>query len=166
MEKFVIQTSRNENGKTTSLLTLLQSRHSSTSSTGSESVLKKRKALGNDQEDSEKKKARIREQINEEWNSRESRVSSDLDLRCLAKQSQQKARNYVGWKMDNEGNKVYTTFRNGGKVQVSGQEAFRLALADGKIKPKEKEGIKIYKPEKEPEIQSSTKENMRNFFNK
>lgn len=104
-----------------------------------------------------------KEVIKSEWEARDSSAMSSFDLHCLQKQSQLKARNYVGWKMDREGNKVYATFRNGEKVQVSGQEAFRLALADGKIvkKPK-KDEIQEYKEEEEPQkkelIKAKTKE--------
>jgi hypothetical protein len=69
----------------------------------------------------------------EGWAQRDSKTAAFIDISCSEKQAIMKAKNYVGWKMDSEGNRVYTTFRNGGKVQVSGQEAFRLALADGNI---------------------------------
>jgi hypothetical protein len=72
------------------------------------------------------------------WAQRDAKTAAFIDISCSEKQAIMKAKNYVGWKMDSEGNRVYTTFRNGGKVQVSGQEAFRLALADGNINQSKK----------------------------
>lgn len=77
--------------------------------------------------------------FNDSWASREGSVVSGLDIVCESKLKQMKAKNYVGWKIDSEGRKAYTTFRNGQRVESTGNEAFKLALADGKIKKRKTE---------------------------
>jgi hypothetical protein len=74
-------------------------------------------------------------QSHSEWSAYESKHLSSVDIACQQTLKSIQARNYVGWKTDENGKRVYTTFRNGKKVQVDGQEAFKLAMADGKIKP-------------------------------
>lgn len=71
-----------------------------------------------------------------EWASRSQAVVTSLDLALQQRAADQKARSQTGWRTDNEGKKVYTTFRNGGRVTVSGHEGFRLAMADEKHKAK------------------------------
>eukprot|EP00981_Chlorochromonas_danica_P000130 scaffold37_cov172-Ochromonas_danica.AAC.19 len=71
-----------------------------------------------------------------EWASRSQAVVTSLDLVLQQRAADQKARSQTGWRTDNEGKKVYSTFRNGGRVTVSGQEGFRLAMADEKHKAK------------------------------
>ncbi len=71
-----------------------------------------------------------------EWNDRNVPTVSMLDLTCQQRLKQIKSRNFIGWKADRDGNKIYTTFRNGHRVEASGKEAFLLASGDGAIKKK------------------------------
>ncbi len=71
-----------------------------------------------------------------EWDDRNVPTVSMLDLTCQQRLKQIKSRNFTGWKADRDGNKIYTTFRNGQRVEASGKEAFLLAYGDGAIKKK------------------------------
>lgn len=70
------------------------------------------------------------------WEARDQHNVSLLDLTCDQRLQQIQAKNFTGWKLNKEGNRVYTTFRHGHRVEGSGQEAYFLAMGDGAIKKK------------------------------
>lgn len=78
-----------------------------------------------------------------EWKTYESKNVNVIDVECDIKAGILKNKSYVGWKMNGEGNRVYTTFRSGQRVQGQGHEAFKLALGDGKIKNKKRKVTEI-----------------------
>jgi hypothetical protein len=76
-----------------------------------------------------------------EWAARGQNTVSSVDLACQQRLATLKAKNFTGWKINLEGSKVYTTFRNGERVAASGKEGFKLALGDGKIPSKSREKV-------------------------
>lgn len=74
------------------------------------------------------------------WDERDNNKVSLMDLTGQQRLQQIQARKFTGWKVDQDGQKVYTTFRNGERVQASGREGFMLAYGDGAIKKKTTEG--------------------------
>lgn len=73
-----------------------------------------------------------------EWSAREQSQLSDVQVACQQRLASLKAKNFTGWKTDQEGHKIYTTFRSGERVVAEGQEGFRLACGDEQSKKKRK----------------------------
>jgi hypothetical protein len=73
-----------------------------------------------------------------EWAAREQSTVRAIDIKCQQMRKDSQIRNYVGWKTDIQGQKVYTTFRAGERVTVGGQEGFKLALGDEKSTSKKR----------------------------
>jgi predicted proteasome-type protease len=163
MEKFIANKSLSQNGsENNDLLSMLQSRH--------------KRRLDNVKSDEEQEqkgsKEQKREQVQTAWENHQKKDTiSTFEINLLQMKSNIEARNYVGWKMDGQGNRVYATFRNGKKIQASGQEAFLLALGDGKIKKKETtQKIEEYVPKENIENHAQpvkkSKQDISSFFHK
>jgi hypothetical protein len=79
-------------------------------------------------------------------------------ITCDIQEKHLKTKNYVGWKTDENGNRVYATFRSGQRVHAQGQEAFKLAFGDGNIKKRKvQEIVELDQPEAQETIQVSSK---------
>jgi hypothetical protein len=92
----------------------------------------------------------------ETWEMREKASISLMDLTGQQRLQQMQAKNFTGWKIDRDGAKVYTTFRNGERVQAAGQQGFMLAYGDGAIKKKAKDKSKRPIDEIETYVAEST----------
>lgn len=77
----------------------------------------------------------------DEWKSYESRNVNAIDITCDIQEKHLKTKNYVGWKTDENGDRMYATFRSGQRVNAQGQEAFKLAYGDGNIKKRKAQEI-------------------------
>jgi predicted proteasome-type protease len=162
MEKFVSNKSLTQNrSENNDLLSMLQSRHK-----------RKLDSVKSDEEEQKGSKEQKREKVQTAWENHQKKDTiSTFEINLIQMKSNIEARNYVGWKMDGQGNRVYATFRNGKKIQASGQEAFLLALGDGKIKKKETtQKIEEYVPKENVENHAQpvkkSKQDISSFFNK
>lgn len=103
----------------------------------------------------------------DEWKAYESRNVNAIDITCDIQEKHLKTKNYVGWKTDENGNRIYATFRSGQRVHAQGQEAFKLAFGDGNIKKrKAQEIVELDQPEAQETIQVSSKKQSKQAMKK
>lgn len=149
MDRFVVRQNENAvNARSTDLLTLMKAAKSKSEANVQINTSNNKRSRDENATTTGKKQKVEREEIKNdvkkvdsvaaEWESYTGTTVNILDVTCHAMREKIKQKNFVGWKTGSDGKKVYTTFRNGERVQGDGKEAFRLALGDGKIKSKTK----------------------------